>query len=345
MAHMTRPVRPRFPLAVVLGLATLTPGLPAWADQPTPDQPTPPATLPPATPRPVVVPAFEQPTLEPVRPGLPPPPAADLGQRVTPGLVREGALISQARARVVQGRSGRWYAIFDNASGGRALPPMILLESASLAQVVRAAERAGPDGRMLLSGAVTVYRNHNYLLPSGAPLLERIETAPAVQQTPPSTPPTAPEPAPTQAAPAGGATPADPSIDQIVAELDKAAGPRPEAPSVRLAQEPAEAPVENAAAPRIMPAGFLAARKARIVRGADGRLMARFDAGPSGATQAPMALLPNQNTQAIESLIDTIGDLGTITLSGNVQVYRGRNFLLPTMYVVERATDNLTPLQ
>ncbi|MBY0261924.1 MAG: hypothetical protein K2Q20_06250, partial [Phycisphaerales bacterium] len=88
-----------------------------------------------------------------------------------------------------------------------------------------------------------------------------------------------------------------------------------------------------------------AGRKARIVRGPDGRLWARFDNGPSGATEPAMALLPCQNTAAIEGLVDSTGDLGTLTLSGQVQVYRNRNYLLPTMYVVNRPSEQVNPAQ
>lgn len=321
---------------VVLGLSAVI-GSQALAQSPV-------VPLPPGeAPRPVVVPSQEQPTLEPVRPATPPAAAADLGQNVTPGLVREGSLINQAPARVVMGKSGRWYAIFDNPAGaGRVLPPMILLESASLLAVTRAAERAGTDTRLRLSGTVTVYRNHNYLLPSAAPLVERAVTPPA--PTAPSVPATSPTASPTQAAPADTA---EPSIDQIVAELDKAAGVRPEAPSVRIAQQAAEPAAEQPEgnAQRVMPAGFLAGRKARIVREPDGLLWARFDNGPSGATEPAMALLPCQNTAAIESLVDATGDLGTLTLSGQVQVYRNRNYLLPTMYVVNRPSEQVNPAQ
>lgn len=339
MPLMPTHCRPRSSPGTVLGLSAL---LAAGAVAQSPVVPLPAGEAP----RPVVVPSQDQPTLEPVRPGVPPAAAADLNQTVSPGLVREGSLINQVPARVVQGKSGRWYAIFDNsAASGRVLPPMILLESASLQPVTRAAQRVGPDARLRLSGSVTVYRNHNYLLPTAAPLVEPARAEPAIPADPATTAPAAPSAAPRPAA-------SEPSIDQIVAELDKAAGARPEAPSVRIAQQaaefasdPAAEQPESAAAARVMPAGFLAGRRARIVRGSDGRLFARFDNGPSGATEPAMALLPCQNTAAIEALVDSTGDLGTLTLSGHVQVFRNRNYLLPTMYVVNRPSEQVSPAQ
>ena len=89
--------------------------------------------------------------------------------------------------------------------------------------------------------------------------------------------------------------------------------------------------------------GYLTARRGRIVRGADGLLTAVMDSGSVGRTEGPMVLLPCQNLTALESIIDTGGDGTTFTLTGDVFVYKGRRYLRPAMYTVNRNTDIVMP--
>ncbi len=43
--------------------------------------------------------------------------------------------------------------------------------------------------------------------------------------------------------------------------------------------------------------------------------------------------------------MDQLGDATTYTLTGDVQVYKGRRYLLISMYSVNRAADNVMPMQ
>jgi hypothetical protein len=290
----------------------------------------------------IVVPATP-PTLEPVRPNVPPTAFTDLELTQAPALMREGAFISTARAQVVKGKSGRWYAIFDPPASGQVIPPMILAESPHLAAIERAAEHSGAGTRLRLTGRVTVYRDRNFLLPTAPPIVERLETPP------PS--PTAGEAAPkapeklaadgTTGGTAAGGSAADPSVDRIIAELDKAAGPR--RGGATLAPAPAPEPgADGGFADR---SGFLASRRARVVRGGDGVPMAVVDAGAGGRTEGPFVLLPCQNLTAIESYVDALGDAASFTLTGEVHEYGGRRYLLPSMFVVNRAQTLVMPTQ
>lgn len=299
------------------------------------------ASAPGADPRTIVVPATPADTApQPVRPNQPPPAAQDLAEDVSPGLLREGAFISNQPARVVQGKSGRWYAIFDGPASGTALPPMILMESSALSSIQRIAERG--NSRMRLTGRVSVYRDRNYLLATVAPQIDRVEAAPPPATTP-KTQSTGPDMASTPTAKA------DPSVDDIVAELEKAA---PAQRSTGGAGSSAPSPATEAVseATRLAPAGFLAGRRARVVRGSDGSLLARFDSGPEGKLEAPMTLLPCQNLMQIESLLEAQGvalnaggESVSFVLTGQVQVYRGRNYLLVTMYMVDKQKGLVNP--
>lgn len=330
-------------LTLVLGPALL--GL---TNNPSPTQTDDPAT-PPA--RIIVAPAAT-PTLDPVRPNLPPTAAADLELGTNPPLMREGAFISSARAQLVRGKSGRLYAIFDADAQGRRLPPMIMGESPHLAAIERLLEREPSGARVRLFGRVTVYRDRNFLIPTAPAMQERFNVDGSESPATPSTPPTPPaQPAATDSQNTKAmSTPSDdPSIEQIVAELDKAVGSRrivPAAPG-----QPASAPAGVGPLPVTegadagVTSGFLTTRRARVTRLPDGQLAATLDSGTDGRTDGPLLLLPNQNLTALESIAEQLGDGVTYTLTGDVYVYKSRRYLLTSMYAVNRASDSVFPMQ
>jgi hypothetical protein len=302
----------------------------------------------------IVVPSAP-PTLEPVRPNRPPAAAQDLSLTTNPPLLREGAFISGATARLVKGKSGRWYALFEPDGSGRTLPPMIIMESSHLSAMERVAAREPSGVRVRLSGRITVYRDRNFFLPSAPPLMLRAapadpdakgnaasRAASAAASTPPksSGTPTAPHPA-------------DPSVEQIIAELDRAVGLRriasatggtggttPDAGAAGMS--PVERPIQE---PTDMGAGsgFLTSRRARIVHGHNGTLAAVLDSGTAGHTEGPLTLLPCQNLTSIESIVDVSGESTILTLTGEVFACNGQRYLLPAMFVVVKPTDIVMP--
>lgn len=329
-------------------------------------QSTPPETAPPVTPAetkptpaprprgPILnSPRADAPTaLEPIRPNLPGSPAAELGLTTNPPLIREGAFISNARGRMVKGKTGRFYFIFDRDATGRTFPPMVLLEGPNLASMERLTERSPEGSRLRIGGQVLAYHARNFLLVTVPPLLER----PADPGIEPIAAPT-PEPAistqPSATSPSTTPPPAERSIEDIIADLDRAVGPSATAGARRPivdSQIPAEARPHGATVEERSPTdsralGYLASRRGRLVRGTDGWLEFRPDNGPSGKPEAAMTLLPSQNLSNLETLSDSAGENMTLSMSGDVFIYKGRSYLLPTMYVVNRDTGNLVPTQ
>lgn len=311
----------------------------------------------------LTAPAGPQP--QPVRPGVPGTAREELGIDRPPPLVREGAFVSSARGVVVRGQSGRWYIVFDEDARGRKMPPMVVLPGPHLAALERLASRMGGEEaaggtggaggarlRILVTGQVLAYQGHNYLLPTAAPILET--TLPVAEATP--------EPAAKDAeeraggAEGGVAEPAEetgaagvdaggePSIDQIIGELDRALGTRRASNPIIAADHEGTAG-ENGAA-RVRPAGFMTARRGRIMRTGAGDCTFVVDAGTAGeVAEPPMMLLPCTNLSAIESIAERMGEAATFTISGQVIVYKGRNYLLPTTYTVNRVTDQVLPTQ
>lgn len=307
------------------------------------------------------------PTPQPIRPGLPGTAREELCIDRSPPLVREGAFVSAARGVLARGKSGRWYVVFDRDARGRQMPPMVILPSQHLAAMERIAARFESEEnersrtRILITGQVFAYQGQNYLLPTAPPILETTAptqpaqpttqadlpteaTVPSTGETPTPTADNAAVQAPKTAEAAADQPKPEPTIDQIISDLDRALGTRRATnPAATTVTE--QLPSEGAGA-RVRPAGFMTARRGRIVRAANGEPTFVVDSGTAGEVpEPPMMLLPCTNLTAIESLTERLGESVTFTVSGQVTVYRGRNYLLPTTYTVNRTTDQVIPNQ
>lgn len=292
---------------------------------------------------------------EPVRPAAVEAISDELGPGVLPPLAREGTFVSSARAQFVQGKSKRWFVVFDPDEQGRVLPPMVMLPNLHLAAIERVAERSAQGTRMLVSGQVTVYHDTNYFLAAAPPLLVRAESAA----------PTAAKPQPVVSGASGGeerdaaaeaAPSSEPAIEAIVKRLDAAASPAAAVPlraaPVRVISDGPEANVEPAMEAERGPqgklmieGGLMSARRGRIVRGSDGQAAFAMDNGTSGGDATPLAILPSQALMAIERIADRAGEGATYTISGEVTQYRGRPYLLIKTYRLNRASEHVMPTQ
>lgn len=312
-----------------------------------------------------------------VRPNLPGSLGDEIGLRVNPGLAREGTFVSNARGQAVKGKSGRWYFVFDPDNAGRTLPPMVMMPNLNLSTLERLAEHSPAGTRLGVTGQVTVYQGLNYLLATAPPLVLRVEEPAAAPTTAePATTPSgasgasdASKPGPGSegakpmdegaGSPAGTATGAkssdEPSIDEIVAKLDKAAGrvaaTAPQRSNIGIPGLGAEGRAEAgdsgtpAAGRSLVAPGVIAGRRGRIMRAADGAMVFMFDSGVEGGTPQPLVLLPCQNLAAVEQITERAGEGATYSVTGEVMTYRGRNYLLLRSYQANRASDQVMPAQ
>ncbi|MCH2138491.1 MAG: hypothetical protein MK074_05510 [Phycisphaerales bacterium] len=85
----------------------------------------------------------------------------------TTGDVADDLLIVSRRGRVQRAPSGAWLLVLDADGRTTADPPLVLLPSRALAQIVAHTRKHGPGEPLLVSGALQHYRDHRYLLPSG----------------------------------------------------------------------------------------------------------------------------------------------------------------------------------
>lgn len=97
--------------------------------------------------------------------------------------------------------------------------------------------------------------------------------------------------------------------------------------------------------PDLLPEGtFIVNRRGRLMRSPDGgHVLFVFEADDEAAPEAPMILQPCRKLEDMEDYVEKHGDQTTFRLSGQVHTYRGANYLLPTMMVIDIDRGNLDP--
>ncbi len=176
-----------------------------------------------------------------------------------------------------------------------------------------------------------------------AATLACVAPEPPAPAAPPAAPPATPPPAqPAPEKPAAPAASAQPSPAQIMDEVEKARPKDAPAPAATPAPEGERKDGSEArtASGRLLREGsFIANRKGRMVRASSGDWAMTFDADATGPADPPMILMPCLNLMSMEKIAERAGDTLTFTVSGQVFVYKGKNYLLPSMYVINRAGD------
>lgn len=88
---------------------------------------------------------------------------------------------------------------------------------------------------------------------------------------------------------------------------------------------------------------FIVSRRGRIIPAANGRhMLFVFEADSEATPEPPMILAPCQMLQNMEDIVRERGDKVIFILSGQILVYRGANYLLPTMMKLAIDHGNLT---
>ena len=87
---------------------------------------------------------------------------------------------------------------------------------------------------------------------------------------------------------------------------------------------------------------FVISRKGRVVATPDGgRTLFHFEADAESSPEAPMVLLQCRLLQNMEDIVHQRGDQAVFIITGQVFVYRGANYLLPTMFTLSIDKGNL----
>lgn len=147
-----------------------------------------------------------------------------------------------------------------------------------------------------------------------------------------------------------------PSAEQVIGELLESKR-QPIEPTERASRqtpvpEPGSAVELDPAVVGVAPGGpkpklrregdFVINRRARVARTVDGaRSMLVYEADSAKAPDPPMILLPCQLLESMETIVRQRGDNVVFVVSGQVTIYRGANYLMPTMVKEAGDTENL----
>jgi len=125
------------------------------------------------------------------------------------------------------------------------------------------------------------------------------------------------------------ARPVDPTPPEPDAEPGRKIGVAPGAKNTRLMRE----------------GQFVLTRRARMVRAAGGATpwVLSFEADTDGMADPPMFVMPCRMLEDMEKIVGERGDSVTFIVSGQAFVYRGANYLLPTLMKLAPDRGNLRP--
>lgn len=259
------------------------------------------------------VPAAKPQTPFPTQPA--PEGATWAGRRLLP----EGAFVTGRRGEIVVSPGGELIL----ASSSKDEPPMILMSCGTLGQLRTAWTGSG---EVTVSGQAFTYRGRQYLLPSYFSFEAGVRP---VEEG--------------AAAPAPAAPSADPSVADLIKDLERdveaprALGRLPVAPAVTEAQ---------AASLRGPEGTVLLSKRARLVRSAEeqGRLAVVFDNDPDSVGGIPLVVLPCRAAESLEAVAASRGESTAYRVSGRVFVDEGKAYILPTLVQAVRRSD-VRPLQ
>lgn len=292
-----------------------------------------------------------------------------------PRLRREGEALRRRDGQLLPS-GDRGYAVFiaeaDPEAGDDTPVPMVVAPCMMLESMERLLEDRGDELRFTITGQVHTYRGVNYLLPTAQPKPWLIsqgragevvvdEAAGADAERPvDAAPDQAAKPGPAAPGPPGDPPPGDkaaPTADEVMGELlqERVDAPEPvvvaEGGGVLQGLPPSTSGAGGAIDPLLLgldpdqpqaelkdEGQFVTARTGRLVRSADGsHALFVFDADQAGSPEPPMILHACKLLETMEKTVLKQGDDVPFVISGQVFVYRGANYLLPT--IVKREFD------
>jgi len=288
-----------------------------------------------------------------------------------PPLRREGETLRKRDGRLLP-TGERGYAVFileaDPEAGDEKPLAMVVAPCMTLESMERLLEDRGENLRFTITGQVHTYRGVNYLLPTSQPrpwlidagAEEQLVSEPA--EEPAEEPETPAEPDASEGEstePEGAAAePGTPSADDVLRQLleekrdsptpdptdptqaDEGSTQTPAGPKTRLASDPLLLGLDtDQPLAELKDEGqFIVARTGRLVRSADGsQALFVLDSDGPGAPEPPMILQACKLLETMEKTVQEQGENVPFVITGQVYMYRGANYLLPT--IVKREFD------
>lgn len=290
-------------------------------------------------------------------PSIPTPRIGSEAAPITPGrFLAEGTFVSNRIGTLLLSDAGDVIFVPKGDSLEKGYPPVMLLPCQKLEQMLAAKSVNGDQSLFVVSGQMFSYRDRQFLLPTmfatrQAGTGEQASTAAPVT-TPPGRPPESSSPATDQ----------DPGVTDLIRDLEQARlGPRKVSPSVtvRLSNDGLPASSASALGPEAATGGAVGQReglanegtlitnkRGRLIRVATegGRLCLVTDNDANSPAGSVLILQPCRVMQQMEVMSSLRGDAMAFRVSGQVMVFGGKNFLMPTFFQIPPRSD-LSPRQ
>lgn len=268
-------------------------------------------------------------------------------------LLREGSLLVEVKSRLVRDQQrGLWLLQVDPSRTDAPAQLFTLLPCTQLSEMHHLAESAaGRNLAFLVTGRIFVYRGENFLLPTHAPVLMDEPDAPPASPAPSAEPPASLTP-PTSQPDSGFRLGAGDSAEDIIRNLEKSSGNLARNPGVVAPAKPsastttgdgASDPATSQPASVLREDSSVVARRGKLTRDGGGGWVFVFDADAQGLADPPVKLLPCLLLERIEDYARRLGNNSPVVLSGQVFLYNGHNYLLPTMFRIPQERRNLMP--
>lgn len=266
-------------------------------------------------------------------------------------LLREGSYLTDLiGALKIDEATGAWVFIPETPATDGSRLRLFVIPSTALEQMQRTVESTELDVLFRLTARVFVYEQRNFILPLAPTRLERYQEAA----------PPAPTPGPGSGDTNGGQPATPPAGEQTAEEIMRSLRENVPLPRALESLPGASGGGGGAGTGSTGSAGsaggserearlleeetILVSRRGRLTRSSSGVLHFVFDADAAGLNDPPMSLLPCLLLERLHRDFRTLGTThsdASILISGRVYTFRGKNYLLPTVYRIERVRGNI----
>lgn len=298
-----------------------------------------------------------------------PPPAAPIASPQAPkpaasadlggyrlALLREGASLVHAIGEITQDPDERNWVFRArvgtlNASSGAAASlrrELLLMPSPVLEDMLRVQKLSPVPVEFDVTGKVFIYRGRNWLLPELAPPIMRFDAAPSAVVAP-QAPPTAALQSPNgKSSVVLSDDPDDVAVAELERKLEARIGAVPGVPRRddprRIEEESSAATMEDVANTRASDDPRLHARRGQLTRDpSTGAWRFLPQQARSMHDDLALELLPCLMLERLERLARESEGVYEVVLSGNVLLFEGRRYLLPSWYQRARGGKGVAP--